>query len=178
MNGLLLKKDRIAIPESLRPETLKRLHLGMKKCKRRARTSVYWPGINADIDKIVSSSETCLKHKAKQPKEPMIIRDLPQEPWQKAGTDLFQLDGKNYLLVTDYLSNYPEMSEICVISHMKSIFARQGISQIVYSDDGPCYSCKEFQRFAKEYDFQHVTLSSLFAQSNGQVNGQIVKWKK
>lgn len=92
---------------------LKRLHeghLGMEKCKRRARTAVYWPGINADIDRMVSSCETYLKHQAKQPKEPMAITDLPDEPWQKVGTDLFNLDGKNYLLVIDYLSNYPEMA--------------------------------------------------------------------
>lgn len=39
---------------------------------------------------------------------------------------------------------------------------------MVYSDNGPCYSCKEFQNFATEYDFQHVTSSPLFAQSNGK----------
>ena len=177
VNGLLLRKNRIVIPQSLRSEMLKRLHeghLGMEKCKRRARTAVYWPGINADIDRMVSSCETCLKHQAKQPKEPMTITDLPEEPWQKVGTDLFHLDGKNYLLMIDYLSNYPEMalfpsmSATCVITHMKSVFARHGIPQIVYSDNGPCYSCKEFQSFAEEYDFKHVTSSPLYAQSNGK----------
>lgn len=48
------------------------------------------------------------------------------------------LDGKKYLLVIDYLSNYPEMallpimSATCVIRHKKSVFAGQGITQIVY----------------------------------------------
>ena len=104
----------------------------------------------------------------------MKITDLPDEPWQKVGTDLFHLDGKNYLLVIDYLSNYPEiallfsMSATCVIKHMKSIFARHGIPQIVYSDNGPSYSCKEFQCFAEEYDFKQVTSSPLYAQSNGK----------
>lgn len=156
---------------------LKRLHeghLGMEKCKRRARTAVYWPGINSDIDRMVSGCDTCLKYQAKQPKEPMTITDIPDEPWQKVGTDLFYLDGKNYLVVIDYLSNYPEMallsnlSAACVIKHMKSIFSRHGIPQIVYSDNGPAYSCKEFQDFAQEYDFRHVTSSPLYAQSNGK----------
>lgn len=177
VNGFLLRKNRIVIPQSLRPDMLKRLHeghLGIEKCKRRARTAVYWPGINADIDRMVSGCDTCLKHQAKQPKEPMTIREIPDELWQKVGTDLFYLDGKNYLLVIDYLSNYPEMallsnmSAACVIKHMKSIFARHGIPQIVYSDNGPSYSCKEFQDFAQEYDFCHVTSSPLYAQSNGK----------
>ena len=120
---------------------------------------------------MVSSCNTFLKHQSKQTKEPMKITDLPDEPWQKVGTDLFHLDGKNYLLVIDYLSNYPEialltsMSATCVIKH---IFARHGIPQIVYSDNGPSYSCKEFQCFAEEYDFKHVTSSPLYAQSNGK----------
>ncbi|KAE8291509.1 Retrovirus-related Pol polyprotein from transposon 17.6 Protease [Larimichthys crocea] len=177
VNGLLLRKNRIVIPQSLRPDMLKRLHeghLGMEKCKRRARTSIYWPSINADIDRMVSRCATCLKHQAKQAKEPMAITEIPDEPWQKVGTDLFYLDGKNYLLVIDYLSNYPEiallpnMSAACVIKHMKSIFARHGIPQVVYSDNGPSYSCKEFQDFAQEYDFCHVTSSPLYAQSNGK----------
>ena len=177
VNGLLLRKNRIVIPQSLRADMLKRLHeghLGMEKCKRRARTAVYWPSINSDIDSMVSRCATCIKHQAKQPKEPMILTEIPNEPWQKIGTDLFYLDGKNYLLVIDYLSNYPEiallpnMSASCVIKHMKSIFARHGIPQIVYSDNGPSYSCKEFQDFAQEYDFRHVTSSPLYAQSNGK----------
>ncbi|XP_054864601.1 uncharacterized protein K02A2.6-like [Amphiprion ocellaris] len=177
VNGLLLRQNRVVIPNSLREDMLKRLHeghLGIEKCKRRARTAVFWPGINADIEKMVSSCDTCIKHQAKQPKEPLTVTDIPDEPWQKVGTDIFHLDGKNYLLVIDYLSNYPEMallsnmSATCVIMHMKSIFARHGIPQIVVSDNGPCYSCREFQLFAQDYDFKHVTSSPLYPQSNGK----------
>lgn len=80
VNGLLLRNNRVVIPQSLRPEMLQRLHeghLGIEKCKRRARTAVYWPGINADIDKMISNCETCLKYQSKQIKEPMILTDLP-----------------------------------------------------------------------------------------------------
>ncbi len=62
---------------------LKRLHeghLGTEKCKRRARTAIYWPGINADIDRMVSTCDTCLKHRAKQQNEPMIVSDPLDEP--------------------------------------------------------------------------------------------------
>ncbi|RXN33948.1 Retrotransposable element Tf2 type 1 [Labeo rohita] len=177
VKGILLRQNRIVIPQSLRQEMLKRLHeghLGAEKCKRRARTVIYWPGINTDIDKMVSSCDTCLKHRAKQQKEPMIISDAPEEPWQKVGTDLFSLDGQNYLLVIDYLSNYPEIALLSstsaagVVTHMKSIFARHGIPQVVCSDNGPCYSSRDFQKFAEEYGFQHVTSSPLYPQSNGK----------
>lgn len=98
VNRLLVRQNRIVIPQSLRPEMLRRLHeghLGIEKCKRRARTAIYWPGINADIEKISSTCDTCIKHLAKQPKEPLTLTDIPDEPWQKVGMDLFHLDGKH-----------------------------------------------------------------------------------
>lgn len=43
-NGLLLRHNRIVIPHSLRPDILQKIHeghLGIEKCKRRARDAVY-----------------------------------------------------------------------------------------------------------------------------------------
>ncbi len=56
----------------------------------------------------------------------------------------------------------------CVITHAKSFFARHGIPQTVISDNGPCFSSKEWQEFSVQYDFKHVTSSPEYAQSNGK----------
>jgi len=43
VDGMLLKQNRIVIPQSLRQDMLSRIHgghLGMEKCKRRARDSI------------------------------------------------------------------------------------------------------------------------------------------
>ncbi len=123
---------------------------------------------------MIQKCETCLKRHYKQTKEPMLIADLPTEPWQKVGTDLFHLHCKDYLLVTDYYSNYPEVAQLSstsapsVITHMKGFFVRHGIPQCVISDNSPQYDCCEFSKFAKQYGFQHVTSSPLYPQANGQ----------
>lgn len=177
VDGLLLKKGRIVIPQALRRDMLHRIHeghLGIEKCKRRARESVFWPGINKDIETLISECETCQKHRSKQNKEPMVVAELPTAPWHKVGIDLFHIRGKDYLVIIDYYSNFPEMallansSSACVITHTKSIFARHGIPHTVVSDNGPCFSSKEWQKFAVQYDFRHVTSSPHYAQSNGQ----------
>lgn len=73
---------------------------------------------------MVGSCELCLKHQNRQAREPMIVTDLPQYPWQKVGTDLFHFHGKVYLLVVDYFSSFPEIallsnfSSASVIQHM------------------------------------------------------------
>ena len=59
-------------------------------------------------------------------------------------------------------------SASCVITQAKSIFARHGIPNIVVSDNGPCFSCKEWHEFSVHYDFKHVTSSPLYGQSNGK----------
>ena len=88
--------------------------------------------------------------------------------------DLFHLKGKDYLVVIDYYSNYPEMallsstSSSWAITHAKSVFARHGIPHTVMSDNGPCFNSKEWQDFAKVYHFNTITPSPLYAQSNGK----------
>lgn len=99
------------------------------------------------------------------------------------GTDLFHLNDKDYLVVIDYYSNYPEIAQLsstsadCVITHIKSFFARHGIPQSVVSDNGPQYNCREFRQFAEQYGFQHNTSSPLYPQANGKADKgvQIVK---
>lgn len=177
VNGLLLRGNRIVIPHSLRKQILQRIHeghLGIEKCKRRARDTVYWPGINKDIETMIGKCETCNKFQSRQAREPMMIPELPTAPWRKVGTDLFHFNGKDYLLVIDYYSNFPEIALLTsitannMITHVKSIFSRHGIPETVISDNGPCYNCKEWQNFAREYGFKHVTSSPQHPQANGK----------
>lgn len=82
------------------------------------------------------------------------MTELPDEPWQKVGTDLIHLDGKNYLLVIDNISNYPEMallptiSAICVKRHIKYLpdgeFLR--LSTVTMGPVAAARSSRVFQR--------------------------------
>lgn len=51
-NGVIFKGDRAVIPQALRKDMLKRIyasHLGIEGCLRRARESIYWPQMNAEV---------------------------------------------------------------------------------------------------------------------------------
>ena len=91
------------------------------------------------------------------------------------GTDLFELDNLNYLIVVDYFSRYIEVAAMQkttksheVIRALKAIFARHGIPEELRSDNGPQYASAEFTHFAKEGSFRHTTSSPRFPQSNGE----------
>ena len=171
--GLLLRGSRIIIPSALRQDILTRLHTGhqgIMKCRERARQSVWWPGLSAHLLQMIKNCQTCCKEQS-QPAEPLITSEVPELPFQKIGTDLFEWEKRIYLLLVDYYSRYIEIAllnrptAVEVIAHMKSIFARHGIPELVISYNGPQYS---FSEFANEYQFQHVTSSPLYPQSNGE----------
>ena len=81
--------------------------------------------------------------------------------------------------MVDYFSRYPEVVQLrsttsgAVISHLKSVFARHGIPEVVRSDNGPQYASKEFSEFAQSYGFQHITSSPKYPQSNGQAERMV-----
>ena len=103
-----------------------------------------------------------------------MLTPLPDLPWQKVATDLFEHDGKHYLIVIDYFSRYTELVELRsettehAIVALKSMFARHGIPAVVCSDNGPCYAATSFQQFTTAYSFQHIISSLRFPQANGE----------
>lgn len=175
--GFLMLGNRLVMPLSQRDQVLQDLHrghLGISKCQSRARNSVWWPSMSKAIEAMVASCRECKLH-ANKTIEPLRPTATPDRPWQILGTDLLQFKGQTYLLVIDYYSRYPELallgnsdfSSRKVILHLKSMFSRHGIPQMVLSDNGPQYACGEFASFAAEYGFSHVTSSPHYHRANG-----------
>jgi transposase InsO family protein len=174
-DNLLLYSGRVVVPKALQKITLAKIHQGhqgIQRCRLRAKMSVWWPGISKDIEEFVKRCPVCVKNSVPR-HEPLLTTKLPDYPWQRVGTDLFQLNGDNYILVADYYSRYPEVIKLnsttssSVIKALKSVFSRYGIPETVCSDNGPQYSSQEFADFAITYNFSHVTSSPYFPQSNG-----------
>ncbi|UYV66964.1 K02A2.6-like [Cordylochernes scorpioides] len=183
-NGILLKGSIYVIPENIRKGLLQRIHeghLGIVKCRERAKGSVWWPRITSEIEEMVRSCPMCIEERTNR-HQPLLPSELPSCPWEKVGVDLVTLKGQNYLLITDYYSRYPEiarledMTSTSVIVHCKYIFARHGILLGVRSDNGPQFGSL-FKEFAQDYGFTHVTSSPRYPQSNGFIESfvKIVK---
>ena len=117
--------------------------------------------------------ETCMKVQI-QHAQPLIPSALPELPWQRVATDLFQWKEQTCLLPADYYSRSIEITKLDrtttaeVIRRMKSIFARHGIPEVVVSDNGPQYSTQAFREFTKDYQFRHETSSPYYPQGNGE----------
>jgi hypothetical protein len=179
VNGLVLFGKRIVVPQSMRAQILDRIHdghLGITKCRMRAQNSVWWPGISSDINLKVANCKHCLSNRNTQKREPLMPTPMPSRPWSKVAADLCEYQGKQWLVVMDYYSRYPEVVQMgksttakAVIDKLKGIFARFGIPETLISDNGPQFDAQEFADFSVRYNFEHLTVSPHFPQANGQV---------
>ncbi|KAK7103074.1 hypothetical protein V1264_021199 [Littorina saxatilis] len=185
--GLLTRGKRIVVPASLQDDILRRIHeghQGITKCRERMKEAVWWPGISARMKKLVEECKHCQEKRPSQTKEPLIPTELPQRTFQKCGADLCELKGQSYLVLVDYYSRYIELAHLKtitsaeVIKNMKDMFARQGIPEILVSDNGTQFTSGEFQIFVKEWGFQHVTTSPHFPQANGEAERAVQTAKK
>ena len=187
VNGLILKGHKLVIPNALRPkmiEVLHQGHFGTEKTLNRARDTMFWPRISAEITDMVLNCSVCLERRNSNPKEPLKPHNTPDYPWQTVATDLFMWEGQDFLITVDYYSKYFEVQKLpstkasTIIAKLKSIFARHGSPETVISDNAAMYTCELFSDFAREWNFTHVTISAKHSQSNGMVEKSVGICKK
>nr|XP_039263214.1 uncharacterized protein K02A2.6-like [Styela clava] len=180
-NGIIFKGKQVLIPEPIRLSILQQLHhghQGIEKTRRLARDCVYWPRIYKDIENICKSCEYCQELQPQQTKEPMIMHERPSHPWVKLGSDLFEIQGRNFLIISDYYSRYPVVKELnsmtaeYVVSKTKEILSMFGTVREIVTDNGPCFLSK-YDKFCEAWGITHTTSTARHPQSNGFIERQI-----
>ena len=182
--NLLTKGEQVVILLSCRDNIMADLHgshAGINKAMDLARTCVYWPSMEADVTDYIKRCLTCIEC-SNLPVEMLQPHEVPPGPWVKIGVDFFQDHlGKKHLIVVDYFSNFPYMfpaasTHFKTITHLRELFAAEGVPAIVMSDNGPPFNGEEFMQFACDFDFVHTT-SSHFHQLNGFIEAMVKKVK-
>ena len=79
-DNLLVYGCRLFVPTAFRPTILERLHeahQGIIRSKDRARLTVYWPGIDHDIETYIADCKLCQDSLPSHPREPIITKPRP-----------------------------------------------------------------------------------------------------
>ena len=154
-------------------------HLGVESCLRRAREVFYWPLMTSEVKDYVSNCSVCNTVQPSQAREPLLEHEIPQRPWSKVATDLFSINGNNFVVVVDYCSNFIEVEQITstasrpLIQALKVTFGHHGIPDSVISDNGSAFASDEFKKFAKQWEFHHITTSPHYPQANGKAESAV-----
>ncbi|KAF0298588.1 uncharacterized protein FJT64_004040 [Amphibalanus amphitrite] len=110
-DGLVVYGARLVVPSALRRGVLEKLHeshQGVDRTKRRARLSVYWPGIDKQIADTVAACAQCRQRLPSHAREPMWREDgAPTRVFESVSADYFSAGGHTYLVYVDRLSGWP-----------------------------------------------------------------------
>jgi len=141
---------------------------------QKAREMLYWPGMVDDIRGLVEGCTPCNVRARAPGTEPLLPTPVADYPFQMLGVDLFHIEGKDFLLTTDYFSKWitvdqlPYVKSSSVTSLLEKISADFGIVECIRSDNGPQFSSSEFKSFVARYDIRRITSSPHYPKSNGQ----------
>lgn len=184
--GLILRKDKIVIPLSLRKEMVESVHIshgGIENTLKLARDNIFWPGMTPQIQEKVQNCETCAKFSSNQQNPPMKSHKIPSYPFQYVSLDVCfpKIKGKTVrvLVTSDHYSDFFELdiledlSAKSVINACKKNFSRHGVPQRVCSDNGTNFCSQEFSDFAKKWNFEHSTSSPYHQQGNGKAESAV-----
>ena len=180
--GLVLRGDRIVIPQVLRKHVLQLAHeghQGIVKTKNRLRSKVWWPKMDQAAERLCRVCHGCQVVGGPMVPEPMA-RSKPTGPWQDCAADLLGPlpGGENLLLVVDYYSRFYEVVVLRsttsnkIIEAMVPMFARFGVPYSLKTDNGPQFVSAEFETFLNEKGIEHRKSPPLWPQANGEVELQ------
>ncbi|XP_065217325.1 uncharacterized protein K02A2.6-like [Planococcus citri] len=169
---------RVYVPSALRSSVLQELHkghIGASKMKSLARSHLYWPKIDKDIENITKKCQSCVENASDPKKTSHYSWEPASAPMERVHIDFATINGKILFLIVDAFSKWvevdivPSTSSKSAISSLESFFTTFGIAQTVVSDNGTAFTSSEFKEFAENVGFCHKTSAPFHPATNGQV---------
>ena len=184
----LINGNRVVIPEAMQPQTLDILHLGhfgMQRMKQLARSAVYWPHIDSQIEDTCRGCVSCAEHQNKPPKPANHPRMMPEKPWSRIHVDhAINFMGNNWLIVTDAYSKYPcihqtsSTSTQATTALLEEDFAHFGYPHTIVSDNATTFSSAEFQLWCHQRGIKHLTGAPYHPATNGAAERMVQSFKQ
>ena len=160
---------RLFIPTSLRPTILSRLHeahQGIARSQARARLTLHWPNIDQDIEDYVRGCRHCQDHLPSQPKEPLMLKSLPERPFQQITVDFASHAGHNFLIIVDCKTDWPDIIEVGkdmtatkLSASLRDHFCRTAVPDLIWSDGGPQFTSQHLATFLRDWGVSHKVSS-------------------
>lgn len=186
--GCLFRGHRVVIPQLCRDRLLQELHKthqGIVKTKSAARSRMWWPGIDKDIEQLIGSCPLCSALRAAPPRAPPSPWPRPAAPWERVHIDYMAIAQKSYLVVVDAYSKWLECLEMSggittkhLILKLKFLFCRYGLPKTIVSDNDTKISSHEFLEFCKINGIEYLTSPIYHPCSNGQAENSVKTCKK
>ena len=186
--GCVLWGARVVIPEKLRQAVLNELHdvhPGVTRMKALARSYVWWPNMDQDIEQISKHCETCCINQNNPAAAPVHMWEQPNEPWERIHLDYAgPFLGKMFLIAVDAYSKWIEVETMgdataqSTVHRLRRMFAMHGLPKVMVTDNGPAFVGDAFEKFCLRNRIRHVPTAPYHPASNGQVERVVRTFKE
>ena len=178
-SGLVLKGEKIVLPNSLLETALKKAHQGshpgITSMKRRLRGHFYIPELNKHVESMVKNCKHCAMYTSKYRKNKLHPHNLEEyNAWEKVSVDLFgPMPNKRHIVVAqDMVSKFPAAKIVSktdadhVIGALEEMYANYGAPLVHRTDNGPPFNSMQFAKFSDDKGIHHEKSFPYHPQAN------------
>ena len=163
-NGIILKGNRIVLPEILQNDAIKLAHCGshpgISGVERRLRYHFFFHDLQGKVQKLIQDCSDCNVFSDKKTTILIKAHTVPAKCWETVAVDLFgpMPSSKHMVVVQDLSSRYPVAKLVTstraqqVIPAMAEIYDSYGNPSNQLSDSGPPFNSKAMPEFADRRD--------------------------
>lgn len=150
-----------------------------------ARSFVWWPKMDQDIEKLCFTCSDCQRHSNMPKSAPVHPWDWPKEPWDRLHIDFAgPFMNSMFLLIIDAHSKWVEIfpmnstTTTNTIEKLRILFSQLGLPKVIVSDNGPQFVSEEFHLFLTQNGIKHITSAPYHPRTNGQAERLIQVFKQ
>ena len=159
-------------------------HQGMVKTKRLIRSCIWFPGIDAMVERMVNMCLVC--HENRQLFEPMRPTDMLAGRWKQVAGDFFGplRDGTYYFINYCEYSRWVSVEKIATVSFeasrpvLEDLFSTKGILRVYKTDNGSPFQSFAFANFAELWGFKHQKITPYWPRANAGAESFMKKMGK
>lgn len=181
-DGLVLRGERIVLPESLQARAVSIAHeghQGMTKVKGFLRTKIWFPNMDIMVKEKMESCLVCQVMDTSSQVQPNLSTPLPERAWEFLAMDFFGPipTGQELCVLIDEYSRYPIVFDVpttasaTLLPKLEEVFSTMGIPVEMKTDNGPPFNGSAFEEFCESFGIVHRPITPEHAQANGLAEG-------
>ena len=177
-DGCLMWGLGVVIPNQFRRQLQSELHeahTGVARMKALARSVIWWPGIDADIESTARDCPACTAIANRPAEAPLHSWDLPAAPWQRVHLDFAgPFYGYMWLVYVDAYSKWAGVVQMRttradeLIDVIRPIIGTFGLPAKLVTDNGPQFVSTEFATYCNMNGIRHIRSVPYRPQTNGE----------
>ncbi|XP_054259325.1 uncharacterized protein K02A2.6-like [Macrosteles quadrilineatus] len=188
-NNCVVWGARVVVPEKLRSAVIRLLHdqhPGISRMKMLARSYVWWPGLEKNIEETVSTCTVCQCTRNAAVKVPLYQWPRTTNRWQRIHIDYAEdpQTRQQLLVIVDSFSKWLEVflmkstTSFKTIERLRTLFAAYGLPEELVSDNAPNFTSAEFREFLSRNGIKFTLSPPYHPASNGAAERCVQEVKK